>query len=221
GDLRPEDLSLVDLESSQVLGSRPRTSEILLHLEIYKSVPRAKAVIHCHPPYATAHAIAGVVPQGNLLPEQEVFIGPVALTPYETPGTIEFAKTVLPVVSRHNTILLRNHGIVCWAGTVTHAEWLVEVIETYCKTVMIAKQLASPLKEIPPAKIDALLAIKKRLGLPDARYNDETDGGGGSPLAAFAEEIATQVSPQLESSELEVLVTSITEQIATYLQKNK
>src|SRR5581483_11571768 len=67
GDLRPEDLSLVDLESSQVLGSRPRTSEILLHLEIYKSVPRAKAVIHCHPPYATAHAIAGVVPQGNLL----------------------------------------------------------------------------------------------------------------------------------------------------------
>src|SRR5665213_2465620 len=81
GDLQVEDLSLVDLDNYQVCGDRPQTSEILLHLEIYKAVPSAKAVIHCHPPYATAHAIAGVIPQGNLIPEQEVFVGPVALAP--------------------------------------------------------------------------------------------------------------------------------------------
>jgi L-fuculose-phosphate aldolase len=174
-DIKEDDISLVDLESSQILGDRPRTSEILLHLEIYKAVPEAKAVIHCHPPYATAHAIAGVIPQGNLLPEQEVFVGPVALTPYETPGTIEFARTILPVVRKHNTILLENHGVVSWADTITHAEWLIEVIETYCKTVMIAGQLRSPLKEIPPEKIADILAIKRKLGLPDARYPENSE----------------------------------------------
>jgi L-fuculose-phosphate aldolase len=66
GDIRIEDLSMVDLENHQVCGNRPQTSEIRLHLEIYKTVPKAKAVIHCHPPYATAHAIAGIVPQGIL-----------------------------------------------------------------------------------------------------------------------------------------------------------
>src|SRR5580700_5157212 len=94
GDLRAEDLSLVDLENRQICGDSPQTSEILLHLEIYKAVPEARAVVHCHPPYATAHAIAGVVPQANLLPEEVIFIGPVALTPYETPGTLKFAQTV-------------------------------------------------------------------------------------------------------------------------------
>lgn len=169
GDLCVEDISLVDLDNAQVCGDRPQTSEILLHLEIYKAVPGAKAVIHCHPPYATAHAVAGVVPQGNLIPEQEVFIGPVALAPYETPGTRAFAQTVLPFVKDHNTILLANHGVVCWADTVTHAEWYVEVVDTYCKTVMIASQLSPRLNEIPPDKILDLLAIKKKLGLPDPR----------------------------------------------------
>jgi L-fuculose-phosphate aldolase len=77
GDLHVDDLALVDLENRRLCGNRPHTSELLLHLEIYKTVPQARAVVHCHPPYATAHAIAGVVPQPNLLPEQEVFVGPV------------------------------------------------------------------------------------------------------------------------------------------------
>ena len=112
GDLHVDDLALVDLENRRLCGDRPHTSELLLHLEIYKTVPQARAVVHCHPPYATAHAIAGVVPQPNLVPEQEVFVGPVAITPYETPGTPEFARTIVPVAKNHNTILLTNHGLV-------------------------------------------------------------------------------------------------------------
>jgi L-fuculose-phosphate aldolase len=169
-DLREEELSIVDLENRQMYGTRPQTSEILMHLEIYKAVPQAMAAIHCHPPYATAHAVAGVIPQGNLIPEQEVFVGPVALAPYQTPGTKEFAQAILPFVRQHNTILLANHGIVCWADSVPHAGWYVEVVENYCKTLMIATQLRHPLPEIPADKILDLLAIKKRMGLPDARF---------------------------------------------------
>jgi L-fuculose-phosphate aldolase len=175
GDLRPEDLALVDLENNQIVGDRPRTSEASLHLEIYKAVPQAQAVVHCHPPYATAHAVAGILPQGNLIPEQEVFIGPMVLAPYETPGTIEFARSVLPMAKNHNTIFLANHGIVCWSDTVTHAEWNAEIIDTYCKTSMIASQLKSPLPEIPPDKIDEILAIKRYLGFPDARLAEERE----------------------------------------------
>jgi L-fuculose-phosphate aldolase len=192
GDLREEDLSLVDLENRQLCGSCPQTSEILLHLQIYKTVPEARAVIHCHPPYATAHAIAGVIPQGNLIPEQEVFVGPVALAPYETPGTMAFAHTILPFVRQHNTILLANHGIVCWADTVAHAEWYVEVVETYCKTIMIASRLRSSLPQIPPDKILDLLAIKKKLGLPDSRFPETVEFSEAGPAPVRHEQRSTE-----------------------------
>ena len=136
GDLEPADICLSDLDGNILAGDRSRTSELLLHLEIYKANPRARAVVHCHPPYATAFAITGTAPPNGLITEYEIFIGPAAVAPYETPGTQAFAETVLPFVEDHNTILLTNHGIVCWSDTVTHAEWLVEIFDTYCKTYL-------------------------------------------------------------------------------------
>jgi L-fuculose-phosphate aldolase len=144
-----------------------------MHLEIYKAVPEAKGVVHCHPPHATAYAITGRVPPTCVIPEYEVFVGNVALTRYETPGTQEFADAVLPHVRTHNTVLLANHGIVCWADTVTHAEWYAEVLDTYCWTLMLASQLGAPITHIPEEKAADLLAIKKRLGLPDARLEGD------------------------------------------------
>jgi len=170
-DLTPEDMSLVDLDGNQVAGTKPRTSEIFLHLEIFKEVPEAKACVHCHPPHATAYAITGKVPPNLVIPEFEVFVGRVALTPYETPGTPEFARTVLPYVKTHNTLLLANHGIICWADSVTHAEWYSEVLDTYCCTLMLAAQLGVPISHFSEQKGSDLLAIKKKLGLPDIRFD--------------------------------------------------
>jgi L-fuculose-phosphate aldolase len=168
-DLEPADICLSDLNGKILAGDRTLTSELLLHLEIYKANPKARAVVHCHPPYATAFAMAGIIPPNGMIPEYEVFIGPAAVAPYETPGTQAFAETVLPFVHEHNTILLKNHGVVCWADTVTHAEWLAEIIDTYCKTYMIAKQIGTPLGVIPDDKIDDILRRKQWMGLPDAR----------------------------------------------------
>ncbi|MGO8757855.1 MAG: class II aldolase/adducin family protein [Terracidiphilus sp.] len=170
-DLTPEDIGMTDLEGNQIAGAKPRTSELLLHLEIYKAVPEAKAVVHCHPPHATAYAITGRVPPNLVIPEFEVFVGKVAISPYETPGTKVFAETVLPYVKQHNTVLLSNHGIVCWADTVTHAEWYAEVLDTYCWTLMNAAQLGVPLSYISEQKGSDLLALKKKLGLPDIRFD--------------------------------------------------
>jgi L-fuculose-phosphate aldolase len=170
-DLTPDDLCMVDLDGKQVAGKRPRTSEILLHLEIYKAVPEAKGAVHCHPPHATAYAITGRVPPSRVIPEFEVFVGKVAVSPYETPGTKAFAETVLPYVKQHNTVLLANHGIICWADTVTHAEWYAEVVDTYCWTLMLASQLGVPISQISEKHTADLLDIKKTIGLPDARFD--------------------------------------------------
>jgi L-fuculose-phosphate aldolase len=170
-DLQPEDLSMVDLDGNQIAGTKPRTSEIFLHLEIYKAVPEAKSAVHCHPPHATAYAITGRVPPNLVIPEFEVFVGKVALSPYATPGTQEFAETVLPYVKEHNTVLLANHGIICWADSVTHAEWYAEVLDTYCWTLMLASQLGAPISYMTEKQGTDLLDIKKRLGLPDARFD--------------------------------------------------
>jgi L-fuculose-phosphate aldolase len=182
-DLTPDLICMVDLEGNQLAGTAARTSEIFLHLEIYKAVPEAKGVVHCHPPHATAYAITGRVPPSGIVPEFDVFVGAVALAPYETPGTQTFAQTVLPYVKNYNTVLLGNHGIVCWADSVTHAEWYAEVLETYCWTLTIAStQLGVPVSRIPSAKTKDLLSIKKRLGLPDPRFTPDA-----CPLATEAD----------------------------------
>lgn len=173
-DLQPDDICLTDLEGNILAGRRLRTSELLLHLEIYRNNPRARAVVHCHPPHATAFALTGSAPPNGYLAEFEFFVGPVAVAPYETPGTPAFAETVRPFVEDHNTILLANHGVVCWSDTVTHAEWLAEVLETWCGMYLIAKQVGRPLQPIPEEKMQELLAAKRRLGWPDARYSESS-----------------------------------------------
>lgn len=218
-DLQPADLALVDLEGKQLAGVRPRTSEILLHLEIYKAVPQARAVVHCHPPHATAYAITGRVPPNLVIPEFEVFVGKVALSPYETPGTTKFAQTVLPFVKDHNTVLLSNHGIVCWADTVTHAEWYAEVLDTYCWTLMLAAQLGAPISYISPQQGSDLLTMKKSLGLPDIRLDtarmkecqvSDLEGSEGIAVAPNACECRNgrPAEPDIES-----LVKSITDEV--------
>ncbi len=186
-DLRVEDISLVDLNNQRVCGAVPHTSEILLHLTIYKHNRDARAVVHCHPPHATAFSITGTVPPQGVLPEYEVFVGVTPVSPYDTPGTQAFADTVIPYVAEHNTILLANHGIVCWADTVTHAEWQAEVLDTYCRTIMLAAQLGRPLTHIPDAKVGDLVRLKKKLNLPDPRHEKSLNGasapnGKPSPL---------------------------------------
>lgn len=173
GDLTVEDLCMVDMEGRQVAGKKIRTSEILLHLAIYKGVPKARSCVHAHPPHATAYAITGLVPPINVIPEAEIFVGVVAFSPYDTPGTTEIADRVVPLAKNHNTILLGNHGLICWADTPTHAEWCVEVVDSYCQVLILASQIGAPINKIPENKALELMKIKKSLDLPDPRLSGE------------------------------------------------
>jgi len=212
-DLKPDEMCMVDLTGKQLAGSKPRTSEILMHLEIYKAVPEAKAVVHCHPAHATAYAITSRVPPTCIIPEYEVFVGKVALSPYETPGTQKFAETVIPFVKTHNTVLLANHGIVCWGDTVTHAEWYAEVVDTYCWTLMLAAQLGAPISHITGEKAADLVAIKKKLGLPDPRHDDPSCDICDLPVTPGSIANPQKTSAAIDRQEVENLVRSITAEV--------
>ena len=233
-DLTPADICLTDIDGHQIAGSKPRSSELLLHLEIYKAVPEAKAVVHCHPPHATAYAITGCLPPNLIIPEFEVIVGNVAVAPYETPGTKAFAETVLPYVKNHNTMLLANHGIVCWADTVTRAEWCAEVLDTYCWTLMLAAQLGAPILRISEERGADLRALRKKLGLPefpldmpplsDASLEAQSpialqpaSHGAGNGSAAVADSVDAPESAGSasggSSTDIDALVRSVTESV--------
>ena len=217
-DLTPQDICLVDLDGNQLAGSKRRSSELLLHLEIYKAVPDAKAVVHCHPPHATAYAITGCLPPNLIIPEFEVIVGNVAVAPYETPGTKAFAETVLPYVKTHNTMLLANHGIVCWADTVTRAEWCAEVLDTYCWTLMLAAQLGSPILRISEERGADLRALRKKLGLPEFPLDmpplSDTNLAVQSPIALkHAPDDGIHANGRVSGLDLQSLVQSVTESV--------
>src|SRR6267154_5233277 len=134
GFMKPDDMCLVDLEGNQLCGTKRRTSEILMHLEIMKRQPKAVATCHCHPPYSTGFAVAGIEPPTCMIPEYEVFAS-VAIATYRTPGTPEMGKLVADLVDKHNTILMANHGVVTWShNDVEDAYFKMEILEAYCRT---------------------------------------------------------------------------------------
>jgi L-fuculose-phosphate aldolase len=168
GFMKPDDLCIVDMEGKQVSGKRKRSSEILLHLAIMKTRPDIKACVHCHPPHATAFAVAHEPIPKCTMPEFEVFLGEVAIAPYETPGTQAFANTVIPYIKDTDVILLANHGTITAGSDLTDAYFKTEIIDAYCRILILTKQLGR-VNYYDDAKAAELIKIKPNLGIPDPR----------------------------------------------------
>src|SRR5215216_1860604 len=175
GNLKPDDICTVDMEGKQVAGKRKRTSEILMHLAIYKARPDVKAVVHSHPPHATAFAIAGVELPTCIHPEAEVFLGAVKTAKYVTPGDTRLGESLLPYLKDSNTILLQNHGTVTFSTTLEEAYYKLEIVDAYARILILAKQVGS-IRPLDSAEMKELLDLKARFGMQDARMKD---GGGG------------------------------------------
>ncbi len=172
GFLKPEDICTIDMKGKQTAGRKPRSSEALLHVEIYKARPDVKSVVHCHPPHATAFAVAKEPIPQCVLPEVEVFLGDVPITKYETPGSQAFAETILPFVKMTNIILLANHGTVSFGEDVERAYWWTEILDAYCRILLLSRQLGR-INYFPEEKERELLSRKQALGHSDPRNTPE------------------------------------------------
>lgn len=222
GFMRPEELCLIDLDGKQLAGTRKRTSEALTHLGIMKRQPAAKACVHAHPPHATAFAVAGVRPPACLIPEAEVFLGEIGYARYQTPGTPENANEVGQEGVDHQCVMMENHGVIVWGKDVEDAYWKMENVDSYCKTVWIASQLRGGLHQISNDKVRDLIALRKKLGMPDNRDglkecelcdNSEFQPGVVCRPPTSAPESGAAPDPQIEA-----LVTQITQQIMAKLK---
>ena len=222
GFMKPDDMCLVDFAGNQILGAKKRTSEILMHLQIMQRQPKAVATCHCHPPYSTGFAVAGLEPPTCLIPEYEVFAS-VAIAPYRTPGTPEMGQLVADLVDQHNIVLMANHGVVSWSpSSVEDAYFKMEILEAYCRTVLVTAQLGKPPNTMTPKQLQDLLAIKKSLDIPDPRHGlkecELCDNAEWNPGIQCALPSRPGAGAAATDAEAEATIQTITDQIMARLK---
>ena len=159
--LRPDDMVVVSLDGSHVSGSRRVTSEIGMHLAIYQVRDDVNAVVHAHPPIATAFACAGKALDDPLCAEALMTLGPVPLAPYATTGTDEVAESLTALIPNHSAILMANHGVVTYGTDLFDAFSKMETVEHFANICLVAHQLGSPRTLGKPA-VEELLKARVR-----------------------------------------------------------
>lgn len=144
GFMKEEDIVMIDLDGNVIEGSKKPSSEYLLHTTVYKMRDDVNAVVHAHPVTVSAFAIVGRAVDMSYMPEAFMSLGYFPVAKYARPGTAELAKSIEPFVRTSNGCLLANHGAVSWAKDVYSAYYLMEQLEFYCKTSLIAERIGIP-----------------------------------------------------------------------------
>lgn len=190
--LKPDDICTVDPSGKQLAGRRQRSSEFLMHAAIYKARPDVNAVVHSHPPHATAFAVAGVELPTCIHPEAEVFLGPVRTAKYVTPGDTRLGESLMPYINECNTILLGNHGVVCYAADLEQAYYQLEIVDAYARILLLARQLGS-VQTLSGDEMAELIRLKARFGLSDPRAEAAAHNSVPCTLSDFMARVGGEV----------------------------
>jgi L-fuculose-phosphate aldolase len=178
GMITPDDLILCDLDGNKLCGERECTSEMAMHLTIYRLRPDIRSVLHAHPPVATGFATAGRALNLGLLPEIVIRLGSVPLCDYGLPGTPALTEGMLPYIPKYEALLMANHGVVCYGTDVFDAYFKMESVEHFARIALVAELLGGP-KVLPRVEIQKLFDSRKRYCVDSNNGFDQ-----GAPLAA-------------------------------------
>ncbi|MBN2201549.1 class II aldolase/adducin family protein [bacterium] len=140
------------------------SSEIRMHLEVYRRRPDIGAVVHGHPPYATAFAVAGIPLDRNILPEAVLTLGAVEVAPYGTPSTDEIPDAIAPLIECSDVVLLANHGALAFGADLLTAYHRMETLEHTATITHLAMGLGR-VKTIPKAQMKKLMELREKLGI--------------------------------------------------------
>ena len=188
GFLVPDDICVVDMDGTQVEANpvgRKRTSEVLLHLAIYKQRDNIGAVVHSHPPHATAFAMAQMpVPEG-IHPEAEVFLGKVPIARFAMPSTQALPDSITALMGPDtNSVLMGNHGTVNFSHDLTDAYYKLEILDAYCRILLLCTQLGR-INLLDRRQQTELLEVKEKFGFHDDRLACASDGCIGADNEPF------------------------------------
>lgn len=159
GDLTPADIVTADDQGRRIAGDGKVSSEFLTHLAAYAERPEITAVVHAHPPFATALTLAQLSMADPVLPEVLMGLGAIPTAAYATPGTPEGAEVVRPLIRSHDAVLLDRHGALTCAGTLDHACHLMEKVEHAAKVLWAARCLG-PLPQLNDGEVARCLAAR-------------------------------------------------------------
>jgi L-fuculose-phosphate aldolase len=141
GFMTPEMMCITDLEGRKLAGDRDPSSEMQMHLEVYRQRPDVNAVVHAHPPVATAFAVAGIPLDRAVLAEVVTTLGSVPIAEYATPSTRELPEAVRKYVKAHDGMLLANHGALTLGADLFAAYYKMETIEHFANISFVARML--------------------------------------------------------------------------------
>lgn len=157
GMLNPDDLVVVDAHGNAIGPGKP-TSELKLHLQMYRLRPDAKAIVHAHPQWATAMALNHETIPDDYLPEAACLLGSVCLLPFVMPGTILDDEQLRPIAQEHKSFLMANHGALVLANDLVEGFSRMETLERIAAVVSVARLTGQP-RSLPPAAMATLLKI--------------------------------------------------------------
>src|SRR6266478_3031524 len=162
GRMTEDSLAITDA-AGKALGNRKPSSELAMHLLIYRVRPDVKAVCHAHPPHGTAFAVAGLAIDQPILSEVILTLGCVPLAEYGTPSTDELSDAMRPLVKHHNALLMANHGAVAYGSNLWQAFDRLETLEHTAKIAILAKALGGAV-DLPADAIEKLVKIREKAG---------------------------------------------------------
>jgi L-fuculose-phosphate aldolase len=174
GRMTEEMLAVTDIEGKP-LDDRRASSELAMHLLIYREREDVRAVCHAHPPHGSAFAVAGLAIDAPILSEVILTLGCVPLAEYGTPSTDELTEAMRPLVKHHNALLMANHGAVAYGSDVWQAFDRLETLEHTAKIAILARALGGA-RDLPPDSIEKLIDIRERAGYLDERGRCQSCG---------------------------------------------
>ncbi len=134
--MKPEDLIVVSPQGQKRFGRRNPSSEIRMHLQVYRLRPDIGAVVHAHPPKATAFACAGIALDQPIASEMVMSLGKVPVAAYGTPGTLDLSNALEGLIPGHTAILMANHGVVTYGRDLAEAQGKMELVEHFAEIVL-------------------------------------------------------------------------------------
>jgi L-fuculose-phosphate aldolase len=164
GRMQPEDLIVCDMDGRKLEGNRDATSEIAMHVTVYRMRPDITAVVHAHPPVSTGFAVAGRPLTLATLPEVIVCLGCVPLASYGLPGTDELTEGMKPFIPKYDALLMANHGAVCYGESLENAYYKMETLEHFARISLVAELLGGP-KVLPREEVAKLFEARERYGV--------------------------------------------------------
>ncbi|MBI4263897.1 MAG: class II aldolase/adducin family protein [Acidobacteria bacterium] len=165
GFMTPDMMVIVDFEGNKLSGERDASTELPMHLEIYRNRPDVNAVVHAHPPIATGFAVAGIPLTRAVLAEVVTTLGSIPIAEYGTPSTTELPAAVRKYIKAHDGILLANHGAVTCGPNVLAAYYKMETIEHFAKISLVARLLGRE-HLISREEVERLQGLRGYYGIP-------------------------------------------------------